>query len=80
MAKVFFGEDWTKWTPEELYRARARLAGFVEGTPDSLKLLREVRLYNQGKGPVIHDKRDSNPIHLQHGITGLLIMLKNIMI
>ena len=44
MAKPFFTEDWEKWTPEELSRARSRLAGFIEATPDKEKLLREVSL------------------------------------
>ena len=38
MAKPFFTEDWEKWTPEELSRARSRLAGFIEATPDKEKL------------------------------------------
>ena len=42
MAKAFFNDDWETLTPEELSRERARLSGFVEGTPDSNKLLREV--------------------------------------
>ena len=42
MAKPFFTEDWEKWTHEELSRARSRLAGFIEATPDKDKLLREV--------------------------------------
>jgi len=42
MAKPFFNEDWEKLTPEELSRDRARLAGFIEATPDKDKLLRQV--------------------------------------
>ena len=44
MAKEFFNEQWEKLSKEELSRARARLSGFIEATPDSDKLLREVSI------------------------------------
>ena len=42
MAKVFFNDDWESMSKEELDRARSRLSGFIEATPDADKLLREV--------------------------------------
>jgi hypothetical protein len=42
MAKPFFNDDWESLSQEELSRARARLSGFTEATPDTEKLLREV--------------------------------------
>ena len=42
MAKKFFDNEWEKLTTEELSRARAKLSGFIEATPDKEKLLREV--------------------------------------
>ena len=45
MAKPFFNDDWEALSTEELSRARARLAGFIEATPDTEKLLREVSIY-----------------------------------
>ena len=42
MAKPFFEDNWESSSLEEISRARARLAGFIEATPDKEKLLREV--------------------------------------
>ena len=42
MAAVFFPENWESFTKEELLTARARLAGFIEATPDKEQILREV--------------------------------------
>jgi hypothetical protein len=39
MAKEFFKDDWEKLSAEEINRTRARMAGFIEATPDSDKLL-----------------------------------------
>ena len=37
MAKKFFDNEWEKLTTEELSRARAKLSGFIEATPDKEK-------------------------------------------
>ena len=39
MAKEFFKDDWEALPIEEINRTRARLAGFIEATPDADKLL-----------------------------------------
>jgi len=42
MATPFFKTEWETLTAEELNTARAKLAGFIEATPDKEKILREV--------------------------------------
>jgi len=42
MATPFFKTEWETMTAEELNMARAKLAGFIEATPDNEKVLREV--------------------------------------
>jgi hypothetical protein len=44
MAIPFFPDKWETLAAEELQTARARLAGFIEGTPDKDKTLRDVRI------------------------------------
>ena len=46
MAKPFFDEKWADLSAEELSRARAKLSGFIEATPDKDKLLRQVKSSN----------------------------------
>ena len=56
MAKKFFPEDWEKINSEEMIRARARLAGFIESIPDKDKAIRDVSIIFEESKAVLFEQ------------------------